>query len=270
MLPSHLNRRRCASALRNATVRHWFLLLFASIVAMPVAQADVCGPANFQDPYGFSLTGNTTIGGATRRVAAVGRLVFDGSGNVTGVSSAGFAGLVLGNPVTGTYEAHADCTVTWRLQDDSGAYQHFAGKMSADGGRVSFRHTDQGGADNGLLIRTTNGCSHSSLMGKFRFTISGVGVDIDSGTQSGSISFSGSLLADGAGGLSSDGPDEPARIAGTYDVQDDCYVNLTLELPSDARKEAMHFRAILVDNSREVLGIQTDPGRNAALRLVPR
>jgi hypothetical protein len=30
----------------------------------------------------------------------------------------------------------------------------------------------------------------------------------------------------------------------------------------------MHFRAILVDNGREVLGIQTDPGTVVALRLV--
>ena len=33
---------------------------------------------------------------------------------------------------------------------------------------------------------------------------------------------------------------------------------------------AMHFRAILVENDREVLGIQTDPGTVVALRLVSK
>jgi hypothetical protein len=40
-------------------------------------------------------------------------------------------------------------------------------------------------------------------------------------------------------------------------------------LPADDHQAAaMHFRAILVDNGREVLGIQADPGKVVALRLV--
>jgi hypothetical protein len=79
----------------------------------------------------------------------------------------------LGNPTTGRYEAHADCSVTWTFQDSSGNFQHFGGTMNADGGRVTFRQTDRGGAGNGTLLRTVNWCSTSSLVGTYKFKASG-------------------------------------------------------------------------------------------------
>ena len=254
----------------GANVRRYFFLLFAWSFALPVAHAAVCDPKAFHGAYGLSLTGATTIGGPTRPVAVVGRLVADDSGNLSGISSASFTGLIFGNSVTGKYEAHTDCSVTWTLQDDSGNFQHFAGTMSAGGGHVAFRQTDPGGAGNGILLRTMDGCSVSSLAGTFQLTASGRTVDVDTAVDSGPISLRGVLIADGAGNLSAaSGPDEPAQAAGMYEVAEDCFVNLALELPADEHQAAaMHFRAILVDNGREVLGIQTDPGTVVALRLV--
>jgi hypothetical protein len=254
----------------GANVRRYFFLLFAWIFALPVAHAAVCDPKAFHGVYGFSLAGATTIGGPARPVAVVGRLVVDDSGDLSGISSASFTGLIFGNRVTGKYEAHTDCSVTWTLQDDSGSFQHFAGTLSADGGHVAFRQTDPDGAGNGILLRTMDGCSVSSLAGTFQLTASGRTVDVDTAVDSGPISLRGVLIADGAGNLSAaSGPDEPAQAAGMYEVAEDCFVNLALELPADEHQAAaMHFRAILVDNGREVLGIQTDPGTVVALRLV--
>ncbi len=138
----------------RAKVRWHLFLLFAPIFALPVAQAAVCEPKAFHGAYGFSLTGVTTIGGAARPVAVVGRLVVEDSGNLSGISSASFTGLIFGNRVTGKYEAQTDCSVTWTLQDDSGNFPHFAGTMSADGSHLAFRQTDPGGAQNGILVRT--------------------------------------------------------------------------------------------------------------------
>ena len=105
------------------------------------------------------------------------------------------------------------------LQDDSGNFQHFAGTMSADGGRVAFRQTDPGGAGNGILLRTTYGCSVSSMAGTFNVTASGRTVDVNTGVDSGRVSVRGVLIADGARNLYFDsGPDEPALAAGTYEV----------------------------------------------------
>jgi hypothetical protein len=258
------------SAPLPANVQRFFVLLIASVIALPATRAAVCDPKTLHGPYGFSLTGSTTIGGPTRPVAVVGRLIFGESGNLAGVSSASFTGLTLGNPVTGKYEAHTDCSVQWKLQDDSGAFQHFSGTMSADGGRVSFRQTDQGGAGNGILVRTMHECSKRSLAGKFNLAASGSTVDVGTAVESLRVSLDGLLIADGTGGLSfAAGPNEPAPLAGTYDVQGDCFVDIALELAAgETHKVAMHFRAILVETGREVIGIQTDPGTTVSLRLL--
>ena len=254
----------------RANVRRYFFQIFAWVFALSVAHAAVCNPRAIPGAYGFSLTGTTTIGGPARPLAVVGRVVVDDSGNLSGISSASFTGLIFGNQVTGRFEAQTDCAVRLTLQDDSGNFQHFAGTVNADIGRVSFRQTDPGGAQNGILLRTTNGCSASSLAGTFEVKASGRTVDVNTAVDSGRVSVRGVLIADGARNLSfASGPDEPALAVGSYEVLDDCFVKIVLELPADEHQAAaMHFRAILVDNGREVLGIQTDPGTVVALRLV--
>ena len=254
----------------RANARRYFFQVFAWSFALSAAHAAVCDPRAIPGAYGFSLTGTTTIGGPARPVAVVGRVVVDDSGNLSGISSASFTGLVFGNRVTGKVLPQTDCSVTLTMQDDSGNFQHFAGTINAGSGRVAFRQTDPGGAQNGILLRTTNGCSASSLAGTFKVKASGRTVDPTTGVDSGHVLGRGVLIADGVRNLSFDsGPDEPALGAGNYEVADDCFVTLVLELPAAEHKTAtMHFRAIIVDNGREVLGIQTDPGTVVALRLV--
>ena len=256
----------------RANVRRYFLLLFAWIFALPVTHAAVCDPKTFHGAYGLSLTGTTTIGGPKRPVAVVGRLVLDDSGNLSGISSTSFTGLILGNPVTGKYEAHFDCSVTWSLQDDSGNFQHFAGTMSADDGHVDVpadrsgrRRERHSAPDHGWVFRIQPG-------GDIQLTASGRTVDVNTAVDSGRVSVRGVVIADGTGNLYfASGPDEPALGVGSYEVQDDCFVKLVMELPADGNQAAaMHFRAIVVDNGREVLGIQTDPGTVVALRLVSK
>jgi hypothetical protein len=273
MRPFCLDRGRgqAAFAPLAANVQRYLLLVLALLVALPAARAEVCDPTVFQGPYGFWLNGNTTLGGPVRRVAVVGRLVLDVSGNLSGFLSASFTGLILGNPVTGKYEAHSDCSVAWSLQDDSGNFQHFAGNMSADGGYVAFRQADPGGAENGVLMRSSNHCSEVSLAGKFDLTASGSTIDVDTALESGRISLSGLLTADGGGRLSFATGPGAALIAGSYEVEDDCFVELALGLIGGGNEPAaMHFRAILVGQGSEAFGIQTDPGTAVALRLVSR
>jgi hypothetical protein len=257
--------------LKASSAHRSLLLLLASIFAAPATHAAVCDPNNFHGAYGFSLTGTTTIGGPARPVASVGRLVLDGFGNVNGISSASFTGLTFGNPVRGTYQAHWDCSVTWNLQDDSGNYQHFAGTINPNGEHIKFRQTDPGGAEDGIMLRTMDGCFACSLAGTFSLTISGATSDIDTGLESGRVSFTGLLIADGAGRLSlATRPNLPTVTAGTYDVQPDCFVELAIELRVGIKMEATHFRGILVEKGREVRAIETDPGTVVALRLVSR
>ena len=133
----------------SAVVMRYVLLLF---VLLPAARAaDSCYPTRLAGPYAFLLSGETTISGTAQSTVSLGRITFDDGGRVSGTSSIKFAGYLLGNPVKGTYEAKSDCTVTWQLQDDSGAYQHFAGRYTPDGSRVQFRQTDPGGVRGGVM-----------------------------------------------------------------------------------------------------------------------
>ena len=98
-----------------------------------------------------------------------------------------------------------------------------------------------------------------------QLTVSGSTVDVNTALGSGRVSVRGVLIADGAGNLSfSSGPDESPRAAGSYEVADECFVMLVLELPAEEHQAAViHFRAILVERGREVMGIQTDPERSS-------
>src|SRR5512132_290367 len=108
------------------------LLLLVLVPGFAAQAADVCNPADLVGPYAFQLTGSTDISGTPKPTASLGRISFDGHGSLTGTASAAFRGLLLGNPVTGSYEVKSDCSVIWKLQDDSGGFQHFRGKLSTD------------------------------------------------------------------------------------------------------------------------------------------
>src|ERR1035441_10428503 len=117
-----------------------FLLVVPSGLAAQAAL--VCDPAKLIGPYAFQLTGSTDISGTPQPTTSLGRIAFDGRGSLSGTASATFRGLLLGNPVTGSYEAKSDCSAIWKLQDDSGAFQNFSGTFSTDGtqiGRASCR-----------------------------------------------------------------------------------------------------------------------------------
>src|SRR5579862_9785293 len=198
---------------------------------MPLAHGAVCDPRNFQGPYGFVLTGTTTIGNAPRPAAAVGRLVLDLAGNVSGVASTNFTGIYLGNPVTGTYEAHNDCTVSWSLQDDSGNFQHFQGAMSSDGGRITFHQSDEGGARSGTMLRTADNCTSGSFRGNYKLTVSGNTFHVDSGQISGAVDVHGLMTADGAGNVAfSPETQVAAAPSGTYEFEDGCVVHLAIQM----------------------------------------
>jgi hypothetical protein len=239
--------------------------LFAWCTYALAAHAAICNPQDFRGSYGFLLTGTTTIGNGPKPTAAVGRLVLDGSGKLGGITSADLSGLLLGNPVTGTYEAHTDCSVTWSLQDDSGDYEHFQGTLSSDGRHVSFRQTDPGGAQDGTMMRASEDCSVNSLRGRYHLSVAGNRIDVDTGRVSGIVSISGVIDADSAGGLSfSSDPAIPPAPAGTYESVDGCFVHLTLRTPAE-----MHFRGVVGERGAELVGIQIDPGAAVSLHMTP-
>jgi hypothetical protein len=243
--------------------------LFCLMAAVPFAHAAVCNPNDFQGSYGFQLSGATTISGYPQPAASTGHLVLDGSGAVSGVSSVMIAGLLLGNPVMGMYQAKTDCSLSWSLQDDSGNWQHFQGTMSEDGRRITFRQSDPGGPSDGIMMRSAPSCTAVDFQGRYSLNVSGNNVDVDTRQVSDHFTVSGLIEADGQGNLLySPRPATPFQPAGTYEMEDDCIVQIEVELPSDGYTTGWHFRAILVNGGHDALGIESDPGTVATLRLV--
>lgn len=240
------------------------LIMIALAAILPVS-AQVCDPRALEGPYAFQLSGTTTISGSSKPVAGLGLLEFDGEGGISGTASVNFAGLYLGSPVKGEYEAHANCTVTWSLRDDSGAFQHFTGVFTPDLQRATFRQTDPGGARNGTLARMAAACSTADLQGSYRFTISRSTIPMQPGDIASTISLSGTLTVDAAGNLTI--PRDGAAIpAGTAEVDSDCEVHIVL-LPSPSTELTLLGA---LTGQREILAIQTDPGASVNATFRPR
>jgi hypothetical protein len=234
---------------------HW-LFLSVLLSASAARAADVCNPADLVGPYAFQLTGTTDISGTPRPTASLGRITFDGRGNLSGTASATFRGLLLGNPVTGSYETKSDCSVSWMLQDDSGGFQHFSGTLSTDGTRVPFKQTDPGGAQGGIMNKTSDACSAANLLEKYNYTVSGSTTPMQPGEVPHTVSATGTLdIAEN----------------GSFQVDSDCSVRFGWTLPAQDGRDApfspMTMRGFLVNGGREILAFQTDPGAMVAARF---
>jgi len=231
---------------------NWLLLL----VLLPAAQAAVCNPVDLFGPYAFQLTGSTNISGTPKPTASLGRIVFDGRGSLSGTASTTYAGLLLGNPVTGSYEANSDCSISWKLQDDSGAFQHFSGTLSTDGATAQFKQSDPGGAQSGIMKKTSDSCSAADLRKKYDFTVSGSTTPMQPGEVPLAVTAQGTL--DTAGN-------------GTFQVESDCSVEFEFTVPVHSGQAVepfpMAMRGFLVNGGQEILAFQTDPGAMVAARF---
>jgi hypothetical protein len=238
------------------------ITLLSLVSACGLSAAPACNPKDLQGSYGFQLSGTTTISGNPKPVANVGRIVLDGHGKVSGQSSVMFAGYLLGNPVTGTYEARENCTVDWGLQDDSGAFQHFSGVMTEDGRRVQFRQTDPGGAKRGIMIRTPDQCTVRDLRKKYTFRLSGNFTPMLEGEAPASVEAKGKIEADENGQFHLTREDIPAvKTDVTITMEPECIVHLETEFPDvNASVTPMKLRGVLVDEGKSILAIRTDPG----------
>lgn len=240
---------------RNIVRVNWLCLL-AIPSGLAAQAASVCNPADLVGPYAFQLTGWTDISGSPKPTTSLGLIVFDGSGGLSGTASAMFRGLLLGNPVTGSYEAKADCSVIWKLQDDSGGFQNFGGTLSSDGTGVQFKQTDPGGAQRGIMKKTSDACSAADLQPKYHFTVSGSVIPMLPGEISRTVSASGTL---------------DIGENGSFEVDSDCAVRFALTLPAQnaqgGEPPPMTMRGFLVEGGKEILAFQTDPGAMVAARL---
>ena len=237
-------------------MRTIWLSLLILFPGLPQA-ADVCNPADLLGPY-VSVNGHFDIAGTPKPTASLGRIAFDGRGGLSGTASAIFGGLLLGNPVTGSYEAKSDCSVIWKLQDDSGGFQNFSGTLSRDGTSVQFKQTDPGGAQRGIMQKTSDACSAADLQKKYYFTVSGSTTPMQPGDAPRVVSAKGTLdIAEN----------------GSFRVESDASVPFGLTLLAQdgqaVELSTMAMRGFLVSGGREIPAFQTDPGAIVAAASCP-
>lgn len=242
---------------------------FASVLAWPLiasAQtANVCDPAKLQGAYGFQLSGRATISGESKPVASIGRLEFDGKGNLSGISSVNLAGYFLGSPVTGKYDAHTDCSITWILQDDSGAWQRFEGTLTPDLLAAQFHQTDPGGARNGTMQMVAPTCSAAGLASRYNFSLSGSATPMTPGDVPRRISAVGVSEPDASGALKLTMAD--AAGSGTIAIDSDCIAQMTMALPTG---DTIALRGVLVNGGKRILAVETDPGTTVTATFTAR
>ena len=220
----------------------WFI--FSLVMLASVSQAaNVCAESEVQGPYGALLSGVTMIAGTPKPAVNLARLVFNADKSVGGYSSVNFDGLLLGNPVTGTYEIKSDCTMSWSLQDDSGGFQHFSGAVTPGGNRVEFQQSDPDTGQHGIMERTSDACAATDFQARYNFTLSGASVKrVLNATADGKFT-----TADGSG---------------TFTVDSDCVVHIEF---ADGETK---LRGILVNKGAEILAIQIDPGKTVSARFI--
>jgi len=228
--------------------------------------AEVCNPNDLNGAYGLQMAGSTTIGGRAQPIAVIGRIVFGYGGSVSGVSSVNFNGFFLGNPVTGKYEANADCSMTLSLQVDSGGNQEFHGRVRPGGDRADVQQTDTGTGERGVLSRTPESCSAATFQGNYNFQLSGSATPFNEDTPA-TMPGSATVEANGNGGLTL--TRGSVQTNGTYTVDSECFVQLDIGLP-DAESALVKLRGILVGGGKEVLVVATDPERVGSGRFTAK
>jgi len=121
---------------------------------------------------------------------------------------------------------------------------------------VQFKQADPGGAQRGIMQKTSDTCSAADLLKKYYFTVSGSTTPMQPGEVPHKVSAKG-----------------PLDIAenGSFQVQSDCPVQFGLTLPSQdgpvAEPSPMTMRGFLVNGGKEILAFQTDPGAMVAARF---
>jgi hypothetical protein len=227
-------------------------LIFLGLVSGSVIHGvNVCSETEVQGPYGAQFSGITWIAGTPKPAVGLARLVFNPDKTISGYSSVSFDGMLLGNPVTGTYEIKSDCTMTWSLQDDSGAFQHFSGTVTPGRNKVEFRQTDRNTGQRGIMEKTSDACTAQDLKPRYAFTMAAAKGILDVSAD-GSFTI-GIAMVEGA-------PiDVPA--SGTFTVDPDCIVHITF---GDVET---NLRGILVNRGAEILAIQIGPGKTVSARF---
>ena len=137
-------------------------ILALRLASVPKVQAQVsCTSASFQGAFGYTFTGLTGVNALP--FAAVGRLMADGQGRVSGVETDSSNGEIFQRTYTGTYKVNPDCTGSEVSNDNFGKTVKCDFVIVADGNEIQVIETDTNTAVVGCLRHQLNLTTRGSL-----------------------------------------------------------------------------------------------------------
>jgi hypothetical protein len=239
----------------SKTIRIASMIVLATFALSSAAWAATCSNASLSGTYGFLHDGTDSNGAPA--TAAVTQITFDATtGTFTGETTASHGGVIVTEPLTGTYAIASNCTGTG---------------IPAGGSPFSIVVTSTGFlaahlfADGFAVKQGSQTCTNAGAKGRFGFETTGVFL---AGAPATAVVFIGELrltvnpsgegVISGHVAASEDGTflkfgEEP--VTGSYKVDGDCKGRATITpkgLPE------MHFRLVVVDGGNEMLAIETD------------
>src|SRR5262245_24680072 len=200
--------------------------------------------------------------GKDSSASAVGiaRLKFDGYGNISGYSGINLQGSWLQANISGRYTVDAECTASLSFTSAAGTVQNFSAVIAGQGDSVFFIQTDAGTGVSGLLKKVRGFCQIEDLRGSYGFQYAGARI----GEIENPVSSAGVLTLDGLGGAKlvesryTSGSSAQSISNGTITILPDCSAVLVLSSQDAAR--AMNFFALITNDTKQLLIVQSDEG----------
>ncbi len=235
-----------------------FIETDSGTVVSGVAQvgATGCDSTLFSGPFEYAISGFTLTG----PFADSGRIVADGRGGFTGISTFSAAGLIQRRTFSGTYSLGSDCSGTATLVDSLGNSATLAIAAVNYGQDVLFIETDTGTDVAGRASRAQYACSNASVSGAYSYSITGY---LDSNSTLTLVADAGLLTSDGNGNVSGSdsisetGVVQSRMLSGYYSVGTDCTGSIVL---GDSLGNAYHFDLFVGDGGNHIAFIQTNNG----------
>jgi hypothetical protein len=229
------------------------VVVLAGLALSSAAGAATCSNASLSGTYGF-LHGTTDSNG-TPTSAAVSWLTFDSTtGTFTGENTASHDGVIVTEPLTGTYAVASNCTGTG---NPTGGIPFSLVVTST--GFLAAHLLGEGFA----VKQGSPTCTNAGVEGGFGFETTGL-----AGAPAAAVAFIGELkltvnpsgegVISGHVAASEDGTfrtfaEDP--VTGSYTVGPDCKGRATIKSKGGSE---MHFSLVVVDGGNEMLTVETD------------
>lgn len=255
---------------------HWnllslllILLTSASAFAAPGNAPQIggssCSTSIINGTYFYVLTGTVGSGGESVPYAELGQLFANGSGGLSGSSSANLNGQVQTNSISGTYAVQSNCAGSMTLTLNSQITDAISFQVTNNAQGMILSLTNAGEIVTGRAYRTSAAsgspaCGLGSLSGTYGYALTGYA------TSSG-VSYlyteSGQVIADGNGNLTVasvgnlGGAFSNINGTGSYTITSQCSGSATIYHQGSG---ASNYAVAIVEDGQEALFLETDSG----------